>query len=115
MRKIKHPKEKLFFFCGLLLYVLFLRLIGSTCLIRTVFRIPCPGCGMTRALCSLLTLNFPQAFAYHPLVFLLPLVLLYILFDELFGKKVDTLLIAGMAAAFLAVWILRLTGVLVCL
>ena len=116
MRKINHPKEKAFFFLGVLLYVILLRLCGSTCLIRTVLRIPCPGCGMTRALLSLLTLDISQALAYHPLVFLTPLLLLYYLFDgRLLGKRTDTVLITGMAVAFVAVWLLRLFGVLVCL
>ncbi len=33
--------------------------------------IPCPGCGMTRALLRLLILDFAGAAAYHPLVYLL--------------------------------------------
>ena len=35
-----------------------------------IFGIPCPGCGMTRAFKSLLTLDIAQAFQYHPLFFL---------------------------------------------
>ena len=115
MRKIKHPKEKLLFLCGLLLYVVLLRLGGLTCLIRAIFGIPCPGCGMTRAVLSLLSFDLPQALAYHPLVLLTPLICLYVLFDGLFGKKTDTVLITLIAAAFMVVWILRLTGLLACL
>ena len=34
------------------------------------FGIPCPGCGMTRALISAAKLDFNAAFYYHPLFFL---------------------------------------------
>ena len=43
--------------------------------------IPCPGCGMTRALCHLLQGNFRVAFSYNPLVFVLPLYLFLIACD----------------------------------
>jgi len=39
--------------------------------------IPCPGCGMTRALLSLLRLDFAAAFHYHPLF---PLVIFWFLY-----------------------------------
>lgn len=34
--------------------------------------IPCPGCGMTRALFALARLDFAQAFSFHPLVLIPP-------------------------------------------
>ena len=35
------------------------------CLFKFIFGISCPMCGMTRAICSALRLNFKQAFYYH--------------------------------------------------
>lgn len=47
---------------------------GGLCLVRHFTGIPCPGCGMTRAVLSVLHGDFRTAFAYHPLWVTLPLV-----------------------------------------
>ncbi|MGN0163084.1 MAG: DUF2752 domain-containing protein [Candidatus Ornithomonoglobus sp.] len=39
----------------------------------------CPGCGMMRATREILRLNFKEAFEYHPMVYSLPLALIYVL------------------------------------
>ena len=36
------------------------------CPFKMLFSIPCPGCGMTRAMLSLLSGNVLQAVSYHP-------------------------------------------------
>ena len=47
------------------------------CLFRALSGLPCPGCGLTRALSSLLQGHPGAAFAYHPFAFLvLPLFLM---------------------------------------
>ena len=44
------------------------------CLFRAMSGLPCPGCGLTRALSSLIQGNPAAAFSYHPFAFLvLPL------------------------------------------
>ena len=116
MRKINYPLEKAIFFLGVFLYAALLWLLGITCPIRFALGIPCPGCGITRALLSAITFNFEMAFAYHPLWVLSPLILLYILYDgRLFGKIADRIIISLTCVAFLAVWILRLAGIIPCL
>lgn len=45
----------------------------------------CPGCGITRALRSLLSLDFYQAFRYYNLIVLLPIFLIY--YGENFLEK----------------------------
>lgn len=59
-----------------LLYFFLVIISGSDsfCYIKIVTGIPCPGCGMTRALFSFLSLEFSKAFFYHPLF---PLVLIF--------------------------------------
>jgi hypothetical protein len=40
----------------------------SLCLIRRIFGVRCPGCGMTRAFSSVIHGKFKQAFQYNKLV-----------------------------------------------
>lgn len=47
------------------------------CLFRAISGLPCPGCGLTRALSSLIQGNPAAAFSYHPFAFIvLPLFLM---------------------------------------
>lgn len=116
MRKINQPLEKILFFLGVFLYALLLRLADITCPIRFVLGIPCPGCGITRALFSAVSFDFGMAFAYHPLWIMTPIIFLYILYDgRLFGKIADRIIISLTCAAFISVWVLRLAGILPCL
>lgn len=52
-----------------------------TCVFLKIFGIPCPGCGMTHALLSLLKLDFYGAAKYNILIFFMPYVFLYIFFN----------------------------------
>ena len=52
---------------------------GVGCVFLYFLGIPCPGCGMTRALRALLRLDFAAAFGYHPLIFAMPYVFCYLL------------------------------------
>ena len=64
---------------GLILLCRFLRL--QTCPAKLLLGIPCPGCGMTRALFALLTLNFREAAKWNILIYsLLPHGILFLLF-----------------------------------
>lgn len=58
------------------------------CPYRLFFGISCPGCGMTRAWLSALMLDFEAAWYYHPLFWLVPIVVLLIIFREKINVKV---------------------------
>lgn len=84
------------------------------CPLRFVFGLPCPGCGMSRAFISLITLDFKDAFFYHPLF---PLVIIiavvYLLIH--FGKiKITTsqknIFLYTVFAIFFATYFIRLFG-----
>ena len=74
--------------------------------------VPCPGCGMTRALLHAARLDFIGAFYYHPLWFAVPPALLYLAHQDAWrlpgGKRTRQILIALLGAAFLAVYLYRL-------
>ena len=59
---------------ALLLYTF---VIGR-CPILWLTGVPCPGCGMTRALTHAVRLDFAGAFYYHPLWFAVPPAVLYL-------------------------------------
>ena len=65
---------------GMLLLVSHLPPDGAgvpVCLFRAMSGLPCPGCGLTRALSSLIQGNPAAAFDYHPFAFIvLPLFLM---------------------------------------
>ena len=78
------------------LYVI-LESFGVTCPIKYITGISCAGCGMSRAWIALLHFNIHDAFKYHPLFFLPPVVVIVMLlkskinikFYKIFIKIVD--------------------------
>jgi hypothetical protein len=67
--------------------------VPNVCLIKTLFGINCPVCGITRSVLSMLHFNFSQAFLYHPLgpviAILLILIFSYFLLTFLFREKMN--------------------------
>ena len=91
--------------------LIFIFCLFYRCPFKLFLHVECPGCGMTRAIISVLKLDFRQAFEYHPLF---PIVILggvYYIFRTQFrkwfhiGTKQENmmLLVAGMI--FLGRWI----------
>jgi hypothetical protein len=68
-----------------LYYVYFLIWHGGEiyCFVELVFGIPCMGCGMTRAMLNVLQFDFITAFHYHPLIFIMPIILLIYVFRDM--------------------------------
>lgn len=87
-------------------------LLDIPCLFKALLKIPCPGCGMTRAYLSLFRLELGQAFAWHPMFWSVPLlVLLYFLDGKLFKTKwLNTALLIALGVGFLVHWIMLLLG-----
>lgn len=88
--------------CGLMY------LFRITCPIKYVTGISCAGCGMTRACLAALHGNFHEAFAFHPLFFLVPLAPVIYLFREKLPRPVLYILIFTTLAAFVIVYVYRL-------
>ncbi len=93
------------------LYI-FLDHIQFGCIFQRFLHIPCPGCGMTRAVKALCALDFKTAFSYHPMVLSLPLVAGYILKNgRLFHHKGLNASVLGLiGAGFIINYIIKLTG-----
>ncbi len=93
---------------GLTLWLALVRV----CPIDWLFGVPCPGCGMSRALLCALRLDFAGAFHYHPLFWIVPPAVLYFAHRSAWhlpgGRRTCTVLIALLAAAFIGVYLYRL-------
>lgn len=74
---------------------------GSICIFYNLTGIPCPSCGMTRAYLALFQGDFKEAFLYHPLFPLVPVLFYGIVKDR---RKV----IHALGVIFILVWILRM-------
>lgn len=53
-----------------------------SCIPKQIFGMPCPGCGITRAYVHLFQFRIVEAFWYHPLFWLLPIIVWVIIFKE---------------------------------
>lgn len=89
------------------LYVI-LESFGVTCPIKYITGISCAGCGMSRAWISLLHFNIHDAFMYHPLFFLPPVVVIVMLFKSKINIKFYKIFMFTMAGAFVIVYLYRM-------
>ena len=72
MIRIKNLKIKLLCTVTFGMFVGVLYLLKVPCIFLNISNLQCPGCGMTRAWISALSLDFAQAFKFHPLWFTVP-------------------------------------------
>ena len=89
------------------LYVI-LESFGVTCPIKYITGISCAGCGMSRAWIALLHFNIHEAFMYHPLFFLPPVVVIVMLLKSKINIKFYKIVMFTMAGAFVIVYLYRM-------
>ncbi len=110
VQRIRGIKIKLLFLFiyGVIIVTAFF--LGLPCIWRFLLGFPCPGCGMTRAFFSVLRGDFAAAFTFHPMVFTLPVFLLYYLYDGRPFQRtwMDRVVFWGICAGFLAQWVYKL-------
>ncbi|MCH5275013.1 MAG: DUF2752 domain-containing protein [Lachnospiraceae bacterium] len=114
MRKPAHLALKL------ALFLLFAVLAGLAvlfpyqCPIRGLTGVICPGCGMGRAWLEAFHLNFKQALYYHPMFWVIPVVMLFALYDfNLLGKRLFNIVVLSLLGVAVAMtYILRLMAFL---
>ena len=82
--------------------------IGITCPIKFITGISCAGCGMSRAWISLLHFNIHDAFMYHPLFFLPPVVVIVMLLKSKINIKFYKIFMFTIAGAFVIVYLYRM-------
>ena len=94
-------------------FLLAWRVTGTSCTFQSTIGLPCPGCGLTRALLASLHGRFQEAFSLHPLFWLAPLVILAVLIllavapDRLSDPKLNRFWL-GLAILFMVVYLVRM-------
>ena len=105
---MKKVSEKALLVVGLGVAILVLYITGIGCLIKWITGVSCAGCGMTRAVLSALQLDFREAFYYHPLFWMLPVILIFYIFWEKIPKKIKYGITWIMVIALVGIYIIRL-------
>lgn len=80
------------------------------CPVRFFLGISCPGCGITRAWLAALTLDFHQAFSLHPLFWMVPFLILAVLFEDKLASSRWRYVVVLICLIFIAVFFVRLIG-----
>lgn len=80
------------------------------CIYLRFFHIKCPGCGMTRAMLSLLQGNFSEAFSHNPMFWSVPVLYLFFLMDgHIFkSRRMNHIVLGIILGGFAAVFVYRL-------
>jgi len=90
-----------------LLFIIFI----YKCPMLYVTGIPCPGCGITRAIFAALRFDFKAAFSFHPLFFTVPPVVLYVahrnVLKRRFSTKTEVALLCVLSVIFVIVYVYR--------
>ena len=81
---------------------------GLGCPILKWTGIPCFGCGMTRAVISLVHLDFAMAWQYHPMVFLMPFCIVALLMAKKMPRWLIKVILIGVVALFVIIYFVRL-------
>ena len=79
---------------------------GISCVFLEFLKIPCPGCGMTRAFLSLIKLDFYSAVRYNICIFFMPYIFSYVFFD--FKHKVHNILLGVVASVAIINWVAKI-------
>lgn len=115
MKRIKYLKWKIIFTLMYTALVFAAYYMHFPCIYLTLFGVPCPGCGMTRALVSAVHLNVTEAAAFHPMFWSVPICFLYFLFDgKVFNRVwIDRAVLILIAIGFVASYIIKIIRITV--
>lgn len=100
--------KKITAICVILLFFFVMYLFDITCPIKAIFGFPCPACGTTRAMMSLLRLDFRSYFNYNPTALLLAVAFFLVLFGDKESKKAINVYAVLVAVLNFAIYVARM-------
>ena len=80
-------KKHLFIFVVIGTYFVLGTIFDITCPIKYIIKLPCPTCGMTRALISLIKLDFKGYVEYNFMAFFMITAVMLLIHRNIFKKK----------------------------
>lgn len=104
---MKKAKDAVCVLCIIALYTA-MSMAGMGCPIRFFTGISCAGCGMTRAWLCVFRLDFVNAFKYHPLFWIVPVVALMIIFRHKINDRLYKTAVVSMLILLIIVYAIRL-------
>jgi len=94
-------KKRARFIAFLACALIFIKYIPIPCIFYEITGWKCPGCGMTRAVFSILHFNFKEAFYYNPFCYLLIFFILqYFVTGRIQMKKWQSAILLGVVLLF---------------
>lgn len=104
---MKKLKNHILIISLLIFYTVFCYVFG--CPFRNIFSFPCPTCGMTHALISLLCLDFQSYINYNPMALPMAITILIAFHLNLFKhKKILTAIVVAVAIINFLVYLKRI-------
>ena len=91
--------------------VLMVYILDIGCMVKYLFGVPCPGCGLTRAWLAVFRGDFSAAFAWHPLFWAAPVFIIWgVLYNgAVFKKRIyNNILWYGALTIYIGVYIIRM-------
>lgn len=79
-------KSHLFIFAVIGIYFVLSTIFGITCPIKYIVKVPCPTCGMTRAMISLIRLDFKGYVEYNFMAFFMIIAVILLIHRKVFKK-----------------------------
>ena len=80
-------KKHILYFAVLCTYIFLISFFKIRCPFISIFNVPCPTCGVTRALASIMMCDFKGYFDYHPLAIPLVISVILMLHIKLLKRK----------------------------
>lgn len=110
MQNNRHFSAKILFTLLYLLFIYSMHVLEMQCIYLRFFHIKCPGCGMTRAMLSLLHGNLGEAFSLNPMFWSVPVLYLFFLLDgHVFkNKRMNHIALGLILSGFAVVFVYRL-------
>ena len=87
----KMKKYKILFIITEIIYLIIVYLYSIPCLFKSIFKVSCPMCGITRTIKSIFNLDFSNILSYNffalPLIFFIFILNAYLIYDIFFNTN----------------------------